>query len=503
MSIVKVSIIFTLVSLLSKFIGMFRDMLVAHVYGASYITDAYSTAMSIPNFLYMVGISSILITFIPNFCEIINESDNESAYDFSNKFLSVLLILATILLISIFIFTDTIVKLMVPGFNEEVRILTIKLTRIMSINIIFMVITAVYSSILRVKQKMIAVTFMPLAASLPIVIYLLFNRNTSVIWVATITCLGYLLQFIILIPESLKCKYRFKFILRGYNHRLISILKGIMPLTFGLAVSQISIVVDKLIASKLPQGSITSIDLSSKVSSILYSVLMSSITTVFYPQLSKLFIQDKLYEWCKYIEKLIKVILILIVPLTALLLVLNKEIIEMLFQRGNFTEYGTILTTSALAGYAIQLPFLAITDIIAQGLYSSKDTKTVPYNGVIVVFTNIVLTIILSRSLGVFGITFATSISTVISGILFLYIFNKKYNSFDMYSIFKFLIRIFLITLLNLFIIYVVKRKILLITNNNFIIVSTCGLLGIIIQALGYFLINKKEIKELITFAKK
>lgn len=501
-NIFKISFIFTIITFFSKFIGLLRDSLISSVYGATYITDAYNTAQSIPNILYMIGVGSILITFVPNFCDVENELGENQAYKFTNKFLSLLLLIVITLFLLVLIFTKPIVEVVVPGFNLEVKNLTIILTKIMSINIILIALVAVFSAILRIKQKMIAVSFMPLAASLPIVFYLILKKNPNPINLTIITCLGYLLQIIILLPEIKFSGYRFRFTLKGYNSRIISSFKSIIPIIFGFATTQISLLIDSFVASSLKQGSITAIQLSSKVSNIVYSVLMSSITTIFFPHLSNLYSQKKIKEWCIYVENLIKIIIFLIIPFTGLLLVLNKEIIMFLFQRGEFGKYGANLTTLALMGYCIQLPFMAITDIVAQAMYSSKDTKRPAYFGMIAVGINIFLTIVLSKSFGLFGITFATSISSVIGSTILIISFKNKYRSFNLNKIIILLIKIFIITILNSSIIFFVRNLCVTRNLNAFIIILICGFLGIIIQVLMYFLFLNCEISIIRKFIK-
>lgn len=493
-NIFKISFIFTVITFFSKFIGLLRDSLISSVYGATYVTDAYNTAQSIPNILYMIGVGSILITFVPNFCEVENELGENQAYKFTNKFLSLLLLIVIMLFFIVLIFTKPIVEVVVPGFSEEAKELTIILTKIMAINIILIALVAVFSAILRIKQKMIAVSFMPLAASLPIVFYLILSKNANPIILTVVTCLGYLFQILILLPEIKLSKYRFRFTLKGYNDRIIFAFKSIIPIIFGFATTQISLLVDSFVASSLKQGSITAIQLSSKVSNIVYSVLMSSITTIFFPHLSNLYSQKKIKEWCIYVENLIKIIILLIIPFTGLLLILNKEIIMFLFQRGEFGQYGASLTTLALMGYCLQLPFMAITDIVAQAMYSSKDTKRPAYFGMIAVVINIFLTIVLSKNFGLFGITFATSISSIVGSIILLISFKNKYKNFNLNNILILLIKIFIITILDSSIVFFIRN---LCINNNFnafITILICGFLGVIIQALMYFLILNSEI---------
>lgn len=160
---------------LSKIIGLIRDMKIASVYGASEITDAYNIALTVPNILYMVCASAIMITFIPNFYEVEEEEGKKGAFRFANKIITILLLISIVFYLISMLNAKALVEIIAPNLSKESFELTIKLTRITLINLIFTVIASVFSSILRCNNKYLGISLMPIFMNVPIIIFFIFK----------------------------------------------------------------------------------------------------------------------------------------------------------------------------------------------------------------------------------------------------------------------------------------------------------------------------------------
>ena len=499
-NILKITVVITILSFISKIIGLGRDALIASTFGATYVTDAYNIALTIPNILYMICASAIMITFIPNFIEVEENEGISKAYDFANKFITILLIISILFYIISIYNVDKLVNIISPNLSSEAFLLTINLTKITLINLISTVLTSVYSSILRSKNKYIGNSIMPIVANIPIILFLLFNSSSNNIIIMTIiSTLGFILQVIILIPELKSVDYKYKFNIYGFNERIIDIFRKVVPIMLGLAISQVSIIVDKNIGSSLGEGIITSLELSSKLISVIYGVLTTTIITVFTPILAKQYINDDKTEWLNSITNILNYLLLIIIPLIFGAFILNENIISILYERGNFTQENVLLVSIAFCGYLVQVPFMGIRDVMAQAYYSTKDTKTPAINGSIAVIANIVLTIIFSNIWGAFGIAFATSISLVISSWLLVKSFVGRYKEFDIIRLKSNFLKIFLSSIIMLISIFFLKKCF----NNDFIIIIICTIVGVIIQFTLYKLFNIKEVSQLLKIIKK
>lgn len=498
----KTSIIFAFITLIGRIIGMLKEMILSSTFGANNLTDAYNIAMTIPNMLYMIGISAIMVTFIPNYYEVKESKGEEEAVRFSNKLLITLLTIAIIMLIITYIFTKKIVFIMAPNFDIETSILTVRLTRITLINIIFMVLTAVLSSILRISSRFIETSIMPILPSLFIIVYLLIANDKNIEGVTIVTSISFAIQFIILIPGLRGIGYKFKVSIYGHNDRIKKVLKSIIPLMFGLAVQQISVMVDKIIGSYLKSGVITSLDLANKVNSVIYGVVSSTLITVYSPILSKTFLNDDKSEWLETIKNIIIYTMIILIPATIGVLILNNNLIALIYKRGNFTAENLNMVSSAFYGYAIQLPFLSVRDIIGQAFYSMKDTKTPSINGIQSVIINILLTLILSRLFGIIGIAIGTSISLITACSLLIIKFKNRFNNFKLKYIVISCIKIFISSIVMGGVLKLILNTYLYRVNSNILIIISSMFIGILVYTFMTILLNIKEVTDIFKILK-
>ncbi|WP_157453583.1 murein biosynthesis integral membrane protein MurJ [Clostridium sartagoforme] len=273
-------------------------------------------------------------------------------------------------------------------------------------------------------------------------------------------------------------------------------IKAMIPITIGLSVVQISQVVDKIIGSTLDVGSITSIELSNKIIMIIYGILSSCIITIFSPILSKKFLCEDKSEWIKVIQGLSKYMIILLVPISFGCIILSSDLVSVIYGRGNFSNNDINFVAMAFLGNVIQLPFLAIREIIGQGFYSTKNTIVPAINGGIAVIINIILTIIFSNLWGVFGITLGTSISTILGAILLLKSFKNKYDVFNLVDIIKCFTKVIISSLFMSLIVWIIRLTLVDVVGEFMVIV-----LSILIGGLSYFafslILKINEVKEL------
>lgn len=502
-NIFRVSLIFTIIALIGRIFGLIRDMILARQLGANNITDAYNVALSIPNMVFSICAAAILITFIPNFLEIKKKYGLDEAYKFTNKFTTVLLAIAFVFYVISMIFTGTLVKILAPSFNPQTKYVAINLTRIMLVNLFFMVISSVISSILRTEEKYITTSIMPMMTSVILIVFLVISKSTNIYLITFITSIGFCLQFVVLLPELKECKFKYKIVIDGYNDRIKNILKSILPIMFGFAISQISLLIDKNIASSFHQGTITSLELANKVSSMIYGILSGTILTIFFPIMSQKYVNNEIEDWLNIVVKVIVFATMFLIPTVIGVILFKNEIIIILFKRGKFDDLATATTVFALSGIIVQLPFLAIRDIVGQAFYSIKDVLSPVINGTLAVILNIILTILLSKFYGVFGITFATSISIFISSIYMLYQLKRKYINLDIRYIVIAFIKILTASMIMGIIVFISKMQLENFIYNSFLTMLICGLIGVVIEYMLLSLLKVKEIQMLNSLIKR
>lgn len=493
--IVKSATLLTILNLLSKVLGFIRDILIASNYGTTYKTDAYNMAITIPNIVFgIIGIG-ITTTFIPIFSDILKKQSKEKMFEFANNIMTIVSIISMFLGIIAFIFSEQLVKIIAPNFTGEIYSLTVTLTQISVVNIVFMSLVAGFNAILQTLDDFRATAYMSILINIPIIIYILFVNNLSIIGLTIITVLGNSLQLLIQIPYLYKYGYKYKININLKEKKLYDIVKLLIPVIIGTGVAQINDIVDKMLGSYLPIGSISSLNLAQRINSIIHSVFIATIITIVYPRMSK-YINENINEFKKIISKTIIYILIIIVPTVLIMIILSKEIISIVFERGQFDSRSVNMTSTALIFYSVGTIFYGIRDVLNRAFYSLQDTKSPMKNSIIGVFCNSISNILLVKILGIGGLALGTSISAIVTSLLLINNMEKKigktFNKQFYDSIFKIVLISSIIGLELLIMKYL--------GINNLIILLTVSMITYLLLIL---ILNIDEISELKQLYKK
>lgn len=202
----------------------------------------------------------------------------------------------------------------------------------------------------------------------------------------------------------------------------------------------------------------------------------------------------------KYLTKSIIIICLFLIPITFGMLFLSKEIVTVFYERGKFDSSAVVLTSMALFGYSLQLPFAGIRDILNSSLFSMKKTKVTTINGIIGVVINIALSIILSKYMGVLGIAIATSVSSLVIALLLLNSTKEVVGSFNISEVIIKISKIILSSTLMILILYFINS--LLSIENSFIIILTDGSLGAVIFMIMCKILKIEEFNEALNMIK-
>ena len=495
-----------LISILSRMLGFVRDILIASAFGANYQTDAYNIAVAVPEIIFGIIGLAISTTFIPILSESFIKDGKDDMFTFGNNIVNILSIISLFLCLLGIIFAPSLVKVVAPKFTGETFELTVLLTRISLINIIFMSVNACYTSILQVLDDFIVPSLLGVAFNAPIILYIVCFNSSSILGLTIATTIGNLLRIILQIPFLKKHGYSFKLFFNLKDSRIKKILYLILPVIIGAGVNQLNLVIDRALASGFDQGSISALNYSSRITLFLNSAISTSLVTVMYPFLSKKG-HEKDYETFKaYVCKSIVYIMLIMIPCTVILMVLSTPITTVVFKRGVFDELAVKLTSSTLLFYSIALPFYGVRDILNAALFSIQQTKVTTINGIIGMIINIVMSLILSAVIGLPGIALAASIASIVTCFMLLHSLLSRVGGFDIKSLFVKNAKILLSAVaVSILIFYTYYGALYKFVNNGFAIFICIGVssaLGIMFYILFIYLFKIQEFDELMHIIK-
>lgn len=491
-----------IITLISKLVGFLRDALTANAFGANYQTDAYNMAVTIPNVLFATFSLAIATTFIPILTESCKTKGKEDMFKFGNNIMNVITIFSLVIGILGWIFADKLVFLMAPKFTGETYELTLFLTRLCIINIIFMSLNSGFTAILQTLEDFTAPALVGIMMNLPIIIYILVVPNKSILGLTVVTIIGKLLEVIVQIPWLIKHGYRFRLYINLKDERIKRILTLVIPVIIGTGVNQLNTIVDKSIASGLREGTISALDYATKVNGMVYSVFGMTVITVIYPMLSQAAADKNFLNYREYLNKSINSINLIMIPTTVALILLSIPIINIIFRRGAFNDTAASMTSTALIYYALGITFYGIRDVLSRGFYALNDTKTPMINGAIGVVINIACNLLIVKYMGIGGIALSTSIAAVSTTILLAYNLSKKVNGLNAKKMLYTGVKIIIASLIMGIGVIITRNNVtaMLSSSNSsaVIVLVACTIVGILLYGVAIYLLKIDEAKELL-----
>ena len=485
-----------IISLLSKVTGLIRDALIAYSFGTTYKTDAYTMALTIPNVIFGIVGLAITTTFIPLLVETNKKQNRDEMYKFANSVMNLLLIISIILFIIGFFLTPTLVTLFAPKFTGKSRELTILLTKLSVINLLFLSMNSSFTAMLQTVDEFTAPALVGIAMNLPIIAYILVGNHYGIVGLMVATLIGDGLQIIIQLPWLIKNKYKYSFAINLKDERLKRLMLLIAPVIIGTGVNQIDTLVQNNMASGLAKGSVASLDYANKLFGLLYFTFASAIVTVIFPALTREGASEDFTVFKEHLNSAVNNINLIIMPASLALLILRVPIISILFERGKFNQRSVNMTSEALAFLLIGMVFWGVRDVFNRAFYAIQDTKTPMKNGVFAVLCDIVLSILLVNVMGIGGLTFSTSLSAIISCILLVTALRKKIGEVNGKKILASSIRIFLSSAIMGIVIfginYVLKSRMIGL-KGQILEMLICAIVGIVVYVVTLWAFKVRE----------
>jgi len=496
---------------LSRILGYFRDLLIARVIGAGLISDCFFVAFKLPNlFRRILGEGAMNAAFIPVVSGVRTKSGKKSADVFFSNIFSFLLVALLAFVLILEIFMPLIITLIAPGFsdNPEKFNHSINLTRLTFPFVLFICLTSLMGAYLNTLGKFASMAVTPIILNLSLIFTLLIYFKSENLFLISST-----LSFVVSIAGIIQVIWMYYNIRRNKSKLSINFsflktfksdkeitkfFKLLLPAILGNGAYQINLLIDMILASTLPDGSISFLYYADRVNQLPLGVLGIAIGTALLPVLSSQVKKNQKKEAEKSISKAIKFGILFSIPAFFGLLIFSENIISFLFFRGAFEYKDVQATSSALIALCCGLPAFIMIKILVIPFFANEDTKTPIKISLFCMSINLILNLILIREFLHVGLAISTSVSAWINFILLFYILNKNLNySFDI-SIFKVFLKV---SLASLTMSYIVLKTYEFMINNfemytlyntNFILIL-CIIFGIIIySALMYFLGTKE-----------
>jgi putative peptidoglycan lipid II flippase len=423
-------------TMLSRIFGFIRDMVVAAFFGAGFATDAFFVAFRIPNLLRrLFAEGSLTISFVPVFTEYLKTRSRKEALELANVSFSVLSVILVIVSIAGVLLSPLIVSLMAPGFAKtpDKYALTVFLTRIMFPYIYFISLVALCMGILNSLRHFASPALSPVILNIAMILAALFLRDffeEPILALAVGVMIGGLLQLLFQLPflSRLGVHLEPKLNFRHPGVKRIGLL--MLPAVFGAAVYQINIFISTLLASFLPEGSVSYLYYADRLVELPLGVFAIAIGTAALPSFSEQATKGEFGEMKKTIAFSLRLMLFITIPAMIALIALRVPIISVLFERGEFDLRSTVLTAQALLYYAVGLWAFSTIRVVVAAFYALQDTKTPVRIAIVALVVNTVMSVLLMFPLKHGGLALATSIASAVNVVTLSVILARRIGPF-------------------------------------------------------------------------
>jgi putative peptidoglycan lipid II flippase len=418
--------IVSLLTILSSFLGFFREILIGKIFGVSAAADCFIVAFSAISFVFLIfNTSTIQTAFMPLYQQQLSKGNKNEATRVFNSFLKILVITLFIFSFLMLYLGDYYIPLIVPGFDRENIALTFQIIKILTPLVLLLGLSGLFLSVCNANQSF----FNPLLSQLVnnvVIVFALFigivHSITSLAWAFFI---GGLLSFLLLI------KYTIPY-LQGstsfYKEKLfIEPLIGSIPIFFLVIFEQFGTLIQKTIASGLEAGSISALNYSYKLASFPITIFAVPVSMVFFPTLIN-YVENNSPKLSQYFHKGINLIFYCLLPATLFFLTNSENIVSICFGSQAFDSIAIEKTSSALLFYSFGLVAQGFLIYFHKVYFAYKQSilylKITLVGGTLHIFS----CWLCCKFFGHIGIAIGTSIYAIINAFLLSFYLSKFSN---------------------------------------------------------------------------
>ncbi len=387
-------------TLLSRVLGLARDIVIARFFDAGDSTDAFFVAFKIPNFLRrLFAEGAFSLAFVPVLTEYRNQYSLAQTRDLINRVAGTLGIILLILALGGVLASPVLIGIFAAGFIDQPEKfdLTANMLRITFPYILLISMTAMAGGILNTWKHFAVPAFTPVLLNLSMIgcaVWLSPHLDLPI----TALAWGVLLAGIVQLLFQLPFLYNEGLLPRpawGWRHEGVQkIIKLMVPALFGSSVAQINLLFDTFIASFLVSGSVTWLYFSDRLLEFPLGVFGIALATVVLPNLSEAHYKKGASHFNQTIQWALKLSLLIAIPATIGLFLLSQPILVTLFQYGEFESNDSLMAAYSLMAYSLGLPAFILIKILATGFYARQDTKTPVRIGIQAMILNMVLNVL-------------------------------------------------------------------------------------------------------------
>ena len=415
---------------ISRVLGLVRDMVIAGCFGTAAYAQAFVVAFRIPNLLRdLVGEGATNAAFVPVLTDELTKKGKQDFLKLSQVMLNIMFAALVILTVAGMLAAPLIVRLIAPGFvaDKEKLELTINLTKVLFPFLLLVGLWAYAMGVLNSMGRFAASAFGPCLLNLSIILCAMwFGEN--VFGLATGVLAGGALQIFIQLPSLHAGGWRFKLTTEVSHPKAKKIGALLIPRALGACVYQVDVFISTILASLAwiaGEGAVPALYYANRLWQLPLAIFGIALAQAALPTMSRHVALNDTAKFKETISFSLKALAFILIPASVGLMILSAPIVKVLLQRGAFTDYSAGITSDALFFYSICLVTCAGVKVLVSAFYSMHDTMTPVKTAFAALGVNIALSLTLMFPLKLGGLALATSVSSICNFTV-LYVLLKR-----------------------------------------------------------------------------
>jgi putative peptidoglycan lipid II flippase len=422
---------------LSRLLGLGRQMVIAALFGTSGNLDAYLTANRVTETVFLIVAGGALgSAFIPTFAGHLTQEEHTGAWELASAVINLTLIVMTFAVGLIALFAPALVRVVIaPGFDPSMQRLTVRLLRLMLVTPVVFGVSGIVMAALNAHQHFLLPALAPSIYNLSIIGgAVILGPSLGVTGMAVGVVAGSALHLLVQIPQLMRYGARYVPVLGLGNPSVREVGRLMAPRVLGTAVAQLNLVINNSLATRMGEGAVTAINFAWMLMLLPQGVFAQAIGTAAFPTFAEQAARGEREEMQQALSATLRGIVFLSIPATVGLIAVGRPVVRLLFERGAFESASTDAVAWALTFFALGLVGHAGLEIVARAFYALHDTFTPVWVGGVTMVLNVVLSLTLpavfaSAQLAPFGgLALANSLATLLEFTVLLILIGKRLN---------------------------------------------------------------------------
>ncbi len=413
-SLAKSAALMGIIILLSKIMGLVRDMMIASAYGTTEAAIAYETASKLPITIFDFVLGGVVTSaFIPVYNSLAVKKGRKEALAFTQSYVNLILVITLSLSILGTTFAPAIVSLIAPELGDSTAALASDLTRIMFPMVIFVGLAFSFVGFLQSEGEYNIPAVISLVSNLIMIGYLLFFNSTfGITGLAVSMLIGWGAQAAVQIPAVMKRGFRYKLTAPLSTPEIAHTAKNTLPILIATWTTPVCSLINTSIASGIDEGrAISALGYANRLYIIIVGLFSFVATNLLFPYFARAAAEGNRDESDRLTRTSIRTLTFIIAPIAVGVMVLAEPFVALIYEKGTFNASDTSITADALRCYAVGMVFAAVSEVLTKAFFAVEKNRLPMFSSVISMGFNIAVILIFRERLGIGGIALVSALA--------------------------------------------------------------------------------------------